>query len=727
MSIFKVAIASSLYRSLDYLPALNGAQVLPGVRVRVPFGRQKLLGVVIAKAEQSEIPREKLKAILEVLDEEPLLSSSILALCQKASDYYHHPLGEVLLKTLPRQIRLGKSVLIKPPLYFQLSEAGLAVDQALPLRSKKQKALLGELVRGPLKWPEIKQRGFTKAHLDALINRGWVEVCELVSPKLKATIQEKPHFELNLAQKSAIEAIISAKDFQTFLLQGVTGSGKTEVYLQAIAHSLEHHRQSLVLVPEIALAPQTLDRFHRRFPNASIVVLHSGLSSSERARAWGQAALGDADIIIGTRSAIFIPLRRPGIIILDEEHDHSFKQQSGFRYSARDLSVLRGNLEEIPVVLGSATPALESINNVKLKKYQLLQLPERAGLSLTSPITLIDLRLQKPGEVLSEPLLQKMRMHLESQGQVLLFLNRRGYAPILMCHQCGDVVKCSACDARMVLHQSPHQLICHHCGSTKKPTKICENCRRADLIPMGLGTERLEEILRTHFPEHSILRMDRDTIKNKRQLDEALTKIHEKKVDILVGTQMLAKGHHFPALSLVAIVDSDSGFFSADFRGLERMAQAILQVAGRAGREERMGEVIIQTHHPEHPLLNLLLKEGYSAFAETVLKDREAVRLPPFSHMALLRAEGLERESPIRYLKDLKEQLQKNTVAQVNCWGPIPAAMERKSGRYRYYLLFQSLHRGNLQKMLTQLTQALDHLKSKKVRWILDVDPQEVM
>jgi primosomal protein N' (replication factor Y) len=296
-----------------------------------------------------------------------------------------------------------------------------------------------------------------------------------------------------------------------------------------------------------------------------------------------------------------------------------------------------------------------------------------------------------------------------------------------MCHQCGDVVKCHACDARMVLHQSPRKLICHHCGSAKTPPRICENCRRADLFPMGLGTERLEEILQARFPDNPILRIDRDTIKNKNQLDEALAKIHDRKVDILIGTQMLAKGHHFPALSLVAIVDSDNGFFSADFRGLEKMAQAIVQVAGRAGREEQIGEVVIQTHHPENPLLNILLKEGYSAFAQHVLKDRQAAKLPPFSHLALLRAEGTERELPIKYLSQLKNELQKNKLPHVDLWGPIPATMEKKAGRYRYHLMLQSEHRGNLQKMLQRLRASIKNLKSTGVRWILDVDPQEVI
>lgn len=666
MSIFKVAIASHLHSSVDYLPPISGETVLPGMRVRVPFGRQKLIGVVMAAAKNSEIPEEKLKPITEILDEQPLLTPSLLALCQKASDYYHHPLGEVILKTLPKIIREGK------------------------------------LPRGAKAWKN-----------EAKPSKQW----KIAQPK----------FQLNSAQENAVNRINKAQEFQTFLLQGVTGSGKTEIYLQTILHAMENNRQALVLVPEIALTPQTVNRFHLRFPGASIAVLHSGLSSSARAKAWLSAARGEANIIIGTRSAIFIPLLNPGIIILDEEHDHSFKQQAGFRYSARDLAVLRGNLENIPIVLGSATPALETMNNARNNKYQLIELPERAGEGKPPLISIVDLRQQKPGELLSEVLLAKMQVHLNQKGQVLLFLNRRGYAPVLMCHQCGDVVICRACDARMVLHQNPKKLICHHCGASKNPPRICENCRRADLFPMGLGTERLEEMLRAHFPNHSILRMDRDNIKTKKELDEALTKIHEKQVDILIGTQMLAKGHHFPALSLVAIVDSDSGFFSADFRGVEKLAQAIVQVAGRAGREAEGGEVLIQTHHPEHPVLNLLLQKGYSAFADHVLKERQNAFLPPFSHMALLRAEAVDREFPIRYLSDLKKQLLQNNIAHVDLWGPIPASMERKSGRYRYHLLLQSAHRGNLQKMLQQLRECLKNLKSSKVRFILDVDPQEVI
>lgn len=662
--ILELAVPARMWQCFDYLPP-EGADHpegwQPGIRIQAPFGRRSLTAVLMAVKANASIARDKLKKATERLDDQPVITPAVLALCEWASDYYHYPLGETIAQAMPKALRQGK---------------------ACPILT--------------------------------------TEVWQFTGP------QQAGALTLNSHQQQAVDAITAARGFQTFLLDGITGSGKTEVYFQSISALLSVGKQVLVLVPEIGLTPQTVARFAQRF-NVPVVLLHSDLSDKKRLTAWLQARQGLAAIVIGTRSAIFIPLLNPGMIILDEEHDLSFKQQSNLRYSARDLAIVRGRLENIPVVLGSATPSMETLYNAKNQKYTYLSLPQRAGEAKPPRVSLVNLRDKRLTGGLSTPLLDKMREHLASGNQVLLFLNRRGYAAVLMCHHCGWMAKCSRCDARLTLHLQPEYLHCHHCGAVRRPPEKCEQCRYPELITAGQGTERIEQVIAESFPQYQCVRIDRDSARQRGSIEKLLAKVHAQQAQILIGTQMLAKGHHFPALSLVAIVDSDSGFFSADFRGLEKMAQAIVQVAGRAGREEQMGEVLIQTHHPEHPLLNRLLKEGYSAFADFVLKDRHAAQLPPFSHMALLRAEGVEREFPIKYLMDLKALLHKNKIPHVDLWGPIPATMERKSGRYRYHLLFQSVHRGNLQKMLSHLRQCLKELKSSKVRWILDVDPQEVL
>lgn len=531
---------------------------------------------------------------------------------------------------------------------------------------------------------------------------------------------------LNAAQQHAIEVIkTAAKTFQVFLLDGVTGSGKTEVYLQTITHFLNHEQQILVLVPEIGLTPQTIHRFRERF-DINVVALHSGLTEKERLHAWDAAKSGQAKIIIGTRSAVFTPFKQLGLIVVDEEHDLSFKQQDGFRYHARDLAIMRAHFNKIPIVLGSATPGLETLHNAKQGRFHRLHLPERAGEAQLPQFTILDIRNKYLHEGLSETLLAHIKQHLERDEQVMLFLNRRGFAPVLMCHSCGWTANCRRCDKPLTYHQRPKHLRCHHCDHQHAVFKQCEACGEKELQAIGVGTERLEATLQQHFPDVSIARIDRDNTQRKGAMEDLLNRIQLGEHRILIGTQMLAKGHHFPNVTLVGIVDTDSGFFSSDFRSLERTGQLLMQVSGRAGRVEKPGNVFIQTRHPDHPLLHQLLRESYQQFATTLLQEREQTVLPPYSFFALFRAEAHQLHMAQDFLHEIKK-VASFANKNIQLLGPIPAPMPRRAGRHRVQLLVQAKQRSLLQAFLTALIPQVEKIPLKKrVRWSLDVDPVEM-
>jgi primosomal protein N' (replication factor Y) len=507
----------------------------------------------------------------------------------------------------------------------------------------------------------------------------------------------------------------------------VTGSGKTEVYLQAMQQVITQGGQVLILVPEISLTPQTVQRFSARF-GVPIALLHSGRNATERLNDWLAACSGVAKIIIGTRSAIFTPLQRPGMIIVDEEHDNSFKQQEGFRYSARDLAVLRSQRECIPVILGSATPSFESLQNCSRKRYTKLLLNERAGGAEPPQISLIDVRSRKMEQLLSSPLLEKVTQHLQQQGQVLLFLNRRGYAPTLLCKACGWSITCPRCEIHYTYHQGRGRLVCHHCGGERPYPKQCPECGGETMKSIGAGTERIEEALHQQFPNHSVTRIDRDTTRKKGAMEEKLEQIHAGDHQLLLGTQMLAKGHHFPNVTLVAILDADGGLFGSDFRATEQMGQLITQVAGRAGRAARRGEMVLQTHNPDHPLLLTLLREGYPAFARQALSERKLAQLPPYSYLTLIRAEATQPQQARQFLSEVRELALQYAIPQLEILGPVPSPMEKRAGRYRSQLLLQSAQRTPLHQLLTPLAPAMESLKSgRKVRWSIDVDPMEML
>lgn len=530
---------------------------------------------------------------------------------------------------------------------------------------------------------------------------------------------------LNEAQQIAFEAITEKDAFNCFLLEGITGSGKTEVYLQAAAHYLKQGKQVLILVPEISLTPQTVQRFTERF--GEVICYHSRLTPKKRLQAWLTIRHQQSAIVIGTRSAIFLPFTHLGLIVIDEEHDPSFKQQEGFRYGARDMGVLRAKLSDCPIVLGSATPAFESILNAQKNKYQSFSLPTRATQSKLSNITLLDIRHNKLEGGLSAALIHEVKKTIDAGKQALLFINRRGFSPTFMCYRCHWMAQCQRCDARLTYHQKAKALVCHHCLAQRAQPSQCPTCQSAELHPVGQGTQRLESVLQAHFPEIEMARIDSDVIRKKGQLESILSRTINNEIPLLIGTQILAKGHHFPHLHLVGIIDADGGLFSADFRAVERMAQLLIQVSGRAGRVLEAGEVFIQTCHPEHPLLRQILTQNYHKFAEDLLKERQHCHLPPFSHFALIRASALAPAPPEALLQSLQLSLSQIKQPLVKILGPVPALMLKRQGQYHFQLLIQSLVRKPLHEMLDYAITFLEGSKlAKKVRWSLDVDPQDM-
>ncbi|MDF2446317.1 MAG: primosomal protein [Moraxellaceae bacterium] len=724
----QLALPSPLRQTFDYILPAKLDPPPAGARVRVPFGRQEQIGICLGVTTATEVPEAKLRAATEILDSEPVLPASLFTLCQWAADYYQHPLGEVFDTALPVLLRQGEPVASPGELRWRTTRLGeLFPTDGTIRRAPKQLEALLKLRDHPdgLIPPLLASFGIERPTLLALQKKGLVEYVTLAPPEPEKAPEglREPHYPLSAEQKAALEAVNArAGEFHPFLLFGITGSGKTEIYLQAIAAVLDRGLQALVLVPEIGLAPQTVARFRARF-QAEIAVLHSGRNERERLEAWRAARSGRAGIVIGTRSAIFTPLARPGLIIVDEEHDLSFKQHEGFRYHARDLAVRRAQLEKVPVLLGSATPSLESLANARQGRYQLLRLTERAAGASRPAFKLIDLRQQKLQEGFSDPLLQAIKGTLDRGEQVLVFINRRGFAPVLLCHDCGWQAHCRRCDARPTLHRAPTRLHCHHCGSESAPPVHCPSCGSSDLRPVGLGTERVEDFLRQRFPKAPLFRVDRDSTRRKDALTKLYHDIHSAGPALLVGTQMLAKGHHFPKVTLVALLDIDGGLFGADFRAPEHTAQLVLQVAGRAGRADKPGLVLLQTHQPAHPLLHELIVAGYDAFADRMLEERRLMSLPPFGYLALIRAESTDAEKPMAFLQDVASAMEDGLEA----WGPVPAPMEKRAGRFRAHLLLQASRRPALQAALAKLVPRIEALPdARRVRWSLDVDPQDI-
>ncbi len=729
-NIISVAIDLPLFRLFDYLTIKN-TQTLPklGCRILVPFGQHEKVAVVIALNQKSDIPRSKLRNVLKIIDKKPLLNEADLWLIQFTSDYYRHPLGEVVASALPSLLRKGKS--LTPTLeQFFITNEGRSVDiKALYSKAKRQAELLNTIREST----EINSNTLDeklptwRRQKKILLEKGWI------SSKLSEDhglpdvekINTKPGPNLNSEQRVAVESIINKKGFHTHLLDGVTSSGKTEVYLHIIQNIIKSKKQVLILVPEIGLTSQLVKHLINRI-GIKPVLMHSSLTDSERLLSWRMSKNGSAPLVLGTRSAIFIPIKTPGLIVVDEEHDTSYKQQEGLRYSARDLAIIRGKYLNIPVILGSATPSLESLKRCDENFYQHLKLTSRAGNALPPFMRIVDLSVNKTKDGISEQLVLAIDKHMKNNGQVLIFLNRRGFAPTLICNHCGHIAECSRCDSRITVSIVKKSLECHHCGSKRPISYKCDECG-GECVPLGQGTERIEEILSKKFSKYTIKRIDSDSTRLKGTMDKALALATSGQSMILVGTQMLSKGHHFPRLTLVGVVNADQGLFSTDFRGSERLAQNIIQVAGRAGREKKQGEVIIQTEFPKHPFWNELFSGGYHQVARFSMAERKAAGWPPFSHIALIRADSHNREYTWKFLLNAKNIMVDSNIDDVRILGPTSAPMERKAGKYRGQLLIQSNRRSKLHQILQALYTNLEGLKfTRRVKWSIDVDPIEL-
>ena len=730
MPIIRVALDVPVNILFEYLaPDITDQDI--GCRVCVPFGKRLVTGIIMEVVTHSSVPYPKIRSAVCVLREIPPIPKELLDLFHFCSAYYHHPLGEVAVNGLPGRLRTIKPFVLDSsiPFQYRLTTEGHAVDiSVIPARSMVKRRLLARLRESAtIDIGEVKQISRrAPSALKELIMLRWVEEISTEPPSTAV-----PAIEISQApilttdQKNAIHDIgTRINEFKTWLLHGITGSGKTEVYLQLISLLLRQGRQTLVLVPEINLTPQLEATFRARFPTVQLVSLHSGLNPNERARGWLQAQQGEAKIILGTRLAVFTPLPKLGLIIVDEEQDTSFKQQEGLRYSARDVAIFRAKHANAPVILGSATPSLESYYNAISGRYLKLSLSSRAVKNAVLPVVrCIDTRAAKTKEGLSVPLIAALEKCLALNQQSLVFINRRGYAPVLLCKSCAWTAACHRCASRLVVHLSEKKLRCHHCGHQERFPFVCPECGDQDIAPFGHGTQRVEAALIQRFPDARIVRIDRDSTRRKGAWQEILKDIQEQRIDILVGTQILAKGHDFPRLSLVGILNSDASLFSTDFRASERLFAQLMQVAGRSGRAGLLGEVLVQTEFPDHPLYYALRQHDYDAFAQTLLMERKMAGFPPFVYQALLRAEAPRIDAAMDFLT--RAAAIARVTKSVEVFDPVPAQMARLKGQERAHLLIQSSSRKKLQGYLAEWRTKLDTLPAQKVRWLLDVDPLE--
>lgn len=713
VDVVRVAVAKPLHQLFDYAVPPEMMAPVNGARVIVPFGRQRLTAICV---EQNPADAHaELKPLLRVLDDSPVLPEELRKLAAWLSDYYQHPLGEVLATMLPAEARRGNELKIVRPEHWKTTGASCDLG-----RAPRQKALLETIIAagGSLSASALAEAGFSRAVIRSVAGRGLITRTETAA-RFDPGIDEQPP-ALGREQADALAALLAHTDgFAPSLLEGITGSGKTEIYLQLIDHLRRANRQVLVLVPEIALTPQTVGRFERRFgAGGGVASLHSNLSDQERLQTWLKCRNGEVSVLIGTRSAVFAPFDDLGLIVVDEEHDASFKQQDGLRYSARDVAVKRAQTLKVPLLLGSATPSLESLNNAAHGRYAHLRLRQRAAGARLPKFHLLDIRGQHLEDGLSQDLLRILGQHLKRGQQALVFLNRRGYAPAYLCPRCSWQAACGNCEMRLTLHLSPRALICHHCGQQRPLPSICPDCGHSELIAVGTGTQRTEAGLAKRFPDVPLYRIDRDTTRSQRRMEAQFQAIYKGDPAILVGTQMLAKGHHFPKVTVVAVINADGGFLSADYRAPERTAQLITQVAGRAGRAEDPGEVWIQTYQPDSVLLRSLIDEGYEGFARRELNVRKASGLPPFRPMALVRAESRDAEGARAFLVGVRDQLGK----PLEVLGPAPAPIARVANRFRFQLMVmgdsrRELHRG--------IRQVRDLAAPNTVRWSLDIDPYD--
>ncbi|MDE3020222.1 MAG: primosomal protein N' [Pseudomonadota bacterium] len=723
MEVIRVALDVPIYDLFDYLIP-NDKRIAIGDRVIVPFGHRQMSGIVLEIGTKSQIETSRLKTVLDIPGDMPPLSPDIIELVYFCAEYYHYPIGEIVHTAIPSLMRQARFHKLKFEQEWLLTDREEQLLSALKHSPSKLK-LYQILKARPISDSEARIIN-SQAHkiLQAWQHQGHVKSRPIQAKLISyAAINSLP--KLNLDQERTVNAILEKLDsFNAWLIQGITGSGKTEIYLRLIQKLLEHKKQVLMMVPEISLTPQLTQRIKERFSGLSIVILHSKLSPVERFRNWLLAASGHAKIVLTTRLGIFTPLPELGLIIIDEEHDSSFKQQEGIRYHARDIAVLRSKNKNIPILLGSATPSLESLFNAQKGRYHHILLPERAHpLAKPPKVSLIDIRPFKLLNGLSDPVITALKQGLTAGEQSMVFLNRRGFAPVLYCPSCGWISPCKRCSAKMVVHLNQKTLQCHHCGSVKPIPEYCPECGDPDLRPVGIGTQRLENTLANLLPQARILRIDRDNTQGKNTLANMLHKTASGEIDILIGTQMLAKGHDFPNLTLVVILNVDSALFSADFRSQERLFSQLLQVAGRTGRAHLPGRVLIQTQFPEHSIFKALQRQDFTAFAKTMLDERKALNFPPYTHFAILRAEASKLEDAIAFLNQARNKIHPLT-ANIIIFDPVPALMYRQNGMERAQLLFQATNRSELHQFLSSLLPQLT--RRSDMRWHIDIDPIEV-
>ena len=724
MKIVRVALDVPLSKLFDYSLG-NDISISPGQRVLVSFGRKEMVGVAIECVASSTLLAERIKPVLRVLDDTPAMPDELLGLLHFCSDYYHYPLGATVLAALPSRLRIKRAIAIQEEMQYVLSSSGCALDLILlPKRKVVQHRILAALRLGALSITQVRALSSSGVSaLKGLLDAGWVETRAVSSIHDTSTFSDT--HTLTLEQQQAVDLIATTICFNCILLHGITGSGKTEVYVHAMNRILQQGGQVLLLVPEINLTPQLENYFRGRLPDVELVSLHSGLSDDERMRNWLHAQSGRARIVLGTRLAVFAPLPRLALVIVDEEHDASFKQQDGLRYSARDVAIFRASQRDVPIVLGSATPSLESYYNAQSGRYKMLRLTQRAVTQAKLPtINCINIGNVAIQHGLSEPLMKALSERLQRGEQSLIFVNRRGYAPVLMCSACGWMSGCTNCAGKLVLHLKDGRLRCHHCGHQERVPQACPSCGNTDLQPIGVGTQRIESMLRESFPGARILRVDRDSTRNKGAWQVMRQQIQDNAVDILVGTQMLAKGHDFPNLTLVGVVNPDSALYSNDFRASEKLFSQLTQVAGRAGRADKPGQVLIQTAFPEHPLFDSLQRHDYDAWAKTLVDERRSAGFPPFVYQVLLRAEAKSEPHVYSFLGRAREDAIKLAMP-VDVYSVVPAVMPRRANHFLAQLLVQSEARKSLQQFLREWHPLLGVLADNKLRWSLDIDPMD--
>ncbi len=723
-----------LRQSFDFLVPIESSQLtfepMVGARVKVPFGSRKLVGVILEVKSESDFPEEKLKPALEILDAHSLFDAPLWESLQWISRYYLAPIGEVLDAALPVALRQAASLMPSSKKTWSLTEQGRSRPVDELNRAPLQLALIKRFMQQQLlSADDFKDTasGWRQA-ISALVKKGWVEEIEAEPYLPTRELLAQAEVTLTSQQSDAVNSIreaISRDQFSSLLLHGVTGSGKTEVYFSAMESVLEKGQQILLLVPEIGLTPQLVDRVQRRFSQA-VVLMHSALNDTERHHAWWHAREGNAKIVIGTRSSVFSSFANLGLIIVDEEHDGSFKQQDGVRYQARDVAIYRAKQADIPIVLGSATPSLESYMNADSGRYQLLRLSERATKVNLPRIELIDLNMQPTNDGLSPAMLEAIKATLANDKQVMLFLNRRGYAPVLYCKDCHQAAKCHRCDSNLTLHRRVNRMRCHHCGYEGQIKLKCDSCHSTEMVDVGEGTQRVEDAIALRFPEHTLLRIDRDSTSRKGELAEVLEQARSGAADILVGTQLITKGHDFPNVGMVGILEADQGLYSTDFRASEALFQQILQVSGRAGRRDEVGRVFIQTRFPEHPFFDRVTQHDFISFAKDLLQERQAASFPPFGFFALLRAESPHQAQALQFLRKARHEMQPQDGVRI--MDAVPAPMERRAGKFRAQLLICANQRSALNNTLAQWLHLIAVDKDAKklansVRWSLDVDP----